>query len=78
MKFPSVKRIAYSTCSIYEEENELVVKKVLKKNKEFKLVNIAKDWESLKGSKEFLKNGDYCVKTDSINDEIDGFFVAVF
>ena len=29
MKFKNVKKIAYSTCSIYEEENELVVKKIL-------------------------------------------------
>lgn len=41
MKFPSVQKIAYSTCSIYEEENELVVKKVLLKNPDFKLVNIS-------------------------------------
>ena len=30
MKFPSVKKIAYSTCSIYAIENELVVKKICK------------------------------------------------
>jgi 16S rRNA C967 or C1407 C5-methylase (RsmB/RsmF family) len=29
MKFPSVTKVAYSTCSVNEEENELVVKEVL-------------------------------------------------
>ncbi len=29
MKFKSVIKIAYSTCSIHTEENEMVVKKVL-------------------------------------------------
>jgi len=29
MKFENVIKIAYSTCSIYAEENELVVKTVL-------------------------------------------------
>jgi 25S rRNA (cytosine2278-C5)-methyltransferase len=78
MKFPSVERVAYSTCSIHEEENELVVKKVLDKNPSFELVNISQEWNSLKGSEKFVTNGDYTVKTDPKTDGIDGFFVAVF
>ena len=35
MNFKSVIKIAYSTCSIYEEENECVVKSILNKNKDF-------------------------------------------
>lgn len=49
MSFPNVKRVAYSTCSIYSEENEAVVKAVLSQNPSYELVNIAKDWPSAKG-----------------------------
>jgi putative methyltransferase len=45
MEFPSVKRVCYSTCSIYEEENEHVVQSVLEANPSFKLVeNILPQW----------------------------------
>ncbi|KAK9761551.1 hypothetical protein K7432_013468 [Basidiobolus ranarum] len=36
-KFPAVKRVSYSTCSIHQEENEDVVKKLLSSNNEFRL-----------------------------------------
>ncbi len=40
MQFPNVVKIAYSTCSIFVQENEKVVKKVLKSNTDYKLVNV--------------------------------------
>ncbi|KAJ1849483.1 hypothetical protein LPJ70_000450 [Coemansia sp. RSA 2708] len=37
MRFPGVKRISYSTCSVHEEENEAVVARVLEGQHEFAL-----------------------------------------
>ncbi|KAI8117554.1 Mitochondrial import inner membrane translocase subunit TIM44, partial [Lucilia cuprina] len=51
--FPDVKRIAYSTCSLYEEENEQVVQKCLQLNPNFKLLSgkkaLRNKWRSVVG-----------------------------
>ncbi|RCH90660.1 hypothetical protein CU097_000379, partial [Rhizopus azygosporus] len=39
LKFPNAKRVVYSTCSVHAEENEHVVKTVLKNNPEFELAS---------------------------------------
>jgi len=72
LKFPSLKRVAYSTCSIFEEENEAVVEEVLKQHgDQFKLVNVLPTWER-------RTMNDKCLRVDPDKDLTSGFFVAVF
>ena len=82
LDFPNVKKVIYSTCSIYPEENECVVNEVLRKvcNK-FTLVNLKKklknEWCSF-GSSEYSFNGDKCLYALPDKDFCSGFFVAMF
>ena len=72
LKFPSLKRVAYSTCSIFEEENEAVVEEVLKQHgDQFKLINVLPTWE-----RRTMNNK--CLRVDPDKDLTSGFFVAVF
>ena len=72
LKFPSLKRVAYSTCSIFVEENEAVVEEVLKQHgDQFKLVNVLPTWER-------RTMNDKCLRVDPDKDLTSGFFVAVF
>jgi len=77
MKFPACKRIAYSTCSTYQEENEEVVEKVLRsrEGKQFKLVE-ALPWWPHRGLPVF-PGAACCVRT-YMEDKTIGFFVALF
>jgi putative methyltransferase len=78
MKFPGVKYISYSTCSVFMIENEYVVNKVLEKNKNFKLISLDKYNEYTnfhRGVTEETKNSlRVCRKCHSL----DGFYVAIF
>lgn len=79
--FPNVRRIIYSTCSLYPEENEEVIDEVL--------ADIGNAY-SLVPVKELLKNnwinfsskryncGDKCLYSKPNIDFCNGFFVAVF
>ena len=81
-KFPNVKRIVYSTCSIHAEENESVVKQTLE--------NIGSDFQLEKAIPSWLRRGldTYddsthnigvnCVRVDAREDMTNGFFVAAF
>jgi putative methyltransferase len=85
MKFPSVKFISYSTCSVFMTENEYVVNKVLKRNKNFRLFDVFK-------LKEFSTNDDvnadfhkgltdeteFTLRSCRVCHNIDGFYVAIF
>ncbi|KAG5683226.1 hypothetical protein PVAND_012520 [Polypedilum vanderplanki] len=84
--FPNVKRIVYSTCSVYPEENEEVVLNCLQRIGHFKLVNAAElmnnQWNNFGnetsypnlGSKVlYARMGEDGYKSDLTN----GFFVAV-
>ncbi|KAL1497604.1 hypothetical protein ABEB36_008534 [Hypothenemus hampei] len=80
-RYPSVKRVVYSTCSLYPEENENVVRQVLETNYDFKLVPavdlLGNEWLNF-GSSEFGNIGKYCLYSKPAEDLASGFFLAVF
>ncbi|XP_073816665.1 nop2/Sun-like domain containing protein 5 [Musca autumnalis] len=79
--FPDVKRIAYSTCSLYEEENEQVVQRCLEMNPSFKLLSAKKSlrnkWRNV-GNQEYKKIGKNCLYSRPSSDLADGIFIAIF
>ncbi|EAT45846.1 AAEL002888-PA, partial [Aedes aegypti] len=79
--FPSAKRIVYSTCSIFPEENEDIVQGALKHNGHFKLVDakerLGKEWHNV-GSTDYPGIGEKCLYARSESDLTIGMFVAVF
>jgi putative methyltransferase len=78
MKFPNVKYISYSTCSIFMTENEYVVNRVLEKHPEFKLVNIF----DYKGTESFhsgiTEETKLSLRVCPSCNSLDGFYVAIF
>lgn len=85
LSFPNVQKVVYSTCSIYEEENEQVVDKILVKfESKFKLKKIPlkkkfPGWatEDHRG-KPGYNCSRFCLRTDTATDLCSGFFVAIF
>ena len=78
LSFPSVTRVVYSTCSVYQQENEMVVKEAFESYADsFELKYILPDWES-RGKKEAFEYADYCVRASPELDRTIGFFVALF
>ncbi|XP_030764174.1 probable 28S rRNA (cytosine-C(5))-methyltransferase [Sitophilus oryzae] len=79
-RYPNVKKVVYSTCSLYPEENEDVVRQVLETNNEFRLVPadtfINKTWKNF-GSPDFGDIGKFCLYAKPEEDLTNGFFVAV-
>ena len=79
LAFPAVQRLAYSTCSVYRQENEDVIAAVLPHAQQlgFELATALPQWHrrGLQGSYGWA---DKVVRVDPELDETDGFFVAVF
>ncbi|KAI7891508.1 S-adenosyl-L-methionine-dependent methyltransferase [Mucor mucedo] len=84
LKFPSAKRVVYSTCSIHPEENEHVVRTILKRNLDFELAprdTVLPTWErrgipeEINGDKDLANR---LVRTVPAEDLTNGFFVACF
>jgi putative methyltransferase len=78
LQFPALQRLVYSTCSIHQRENEDVVAAVLPAASAagFQLVDPFPAWHR-RGLPVFERS-ELLVRTDALQDETDGFFVAVF
>ena len=78
LNFSTLRYLIYSTCSIYPQENELVVKKLLSQNKErLSLVNVLPEW-SIRGFASQFPGAKKCVREIPGRNSNDGFFVAMF
>ncbi|XP_043595198.1 28S rRNA (cytosine-C(5))-methyltransferase [Bombus pyrosoma] len=81
LNFPNVKRIVYSTCSIYPEENEQVIDEILENVQDAYKLSPVKDllnqnWLNFSSKK--YNCSDKCLYANSDIDLCNGFFVAVF
>ncbi|XP_018307774.1 probable 28S rRNA (cytosine-C(5))-methyltransferase [Mycetomoellerius zeteki] len=79
--FPNAKRIIYSTCSLYPEENEEVVDEVLANvGNAYHLLPVRQllknNWTNFSSKK--YNCGDLCLYSKPDDDFCNGFFIAVF
>lgn len=78
--FTKAKKIVYSTCSIYPEENEKVVQECLGMCPDWELIKpleFSEQWKHF-GSPKFKHIGKKCIYSRAEIDLTDGFFVAIF
>lgn len=78
MTFPAVQKVSYSTCSIYEIENEQVVARVLEKRPEFEVIHVLPAWPRRGIKPEIYPFADKVLRADRKLDGTTGFFVALF
>ncbi len=77
-RFPRVKRVVYSTCSVHREENEDVVQRVLDSlANQFCLVHILPEFPN-RGQHPDFKDASKCVRLSAEKDMTSGFFLACF
>ncbi|XP_071331756.1 28S rRNA (cytosine-C(5))-methyltransferase isoform X1 [Trachinotus anak] len=72
LRFPRLKRLVYSTCSIHSQENEEVVKACLQQNPGFRLVPLLAQWPE-RG----LEPVTQCLRASTTKTRTHGFFVAL-
>ena len=82
MEIPTVERIVYSTCSIYLEENETTVQKILNAHEGWRLMDCHKTeklagWagKGVCGNKDI---DDFVIRLSPEEHNTQGFFVACF
>jgi 25S rRNA (cytosine2278-C5)-methyltransferase len=78
MKFPNVKYVSYSTCSIFMTENEYVVNKVLEMNPSFELTDLSKYVPEDCFHKGITNNTEASLRVCRKCHNSDGFYVAIF
>ncbi|XP_013857167.1 28S rRNA (cytosine-C(5))-methyltransferase [Austrofundulus limnaeus] len=72
LRFPRLKRLVYSTCSIHRQENEEVIAACLKENPGFRLVRLLPQWPE-RG----LEPLSQCLRASVTTTLTHGFFVAL-
>ena len=71
------KRVVYSTCSLFEEENEQVVRDVIAEvGDQWELHKVLPNWKH-RGLSSYPV-GEYCIRASPADDLTNGFFVARF
>ena len=68
--------IVYISCSLLYEENEEQIKKFLNDNKNFKLIDIRKRWETNFTSKFDIEDKSWITLTPDVL-ETDGYFISI-
>ncbi|XP_073326279.1 28S rRNA (cytosine-C(5))-methyltransferase [Pagrus major] len=72
LRFPRLKRLVYSTCSIHSQENEDVVAACLQQNPSFRLVPLLSQWPE-RGLEPLTQ----CLRASTSKTRTHGFFVAL-
>ncbi|XP_028265783.1 28S rRNA (cytosine-C(5))-methyltransferase [Parambassis ranga] len=72
LRFPRLKRLVYSTCSIHRQENEEVITACLQQNPNFRLVPLLAQWPE-RG----LEPLSQCLRASTTKTRTHGFFVAL-
>ncbi|KAM7412265.1 hypothetical protein PAMA_021965 [Pampus argenteus] len=72
LRFPRLKRLIYSTCSIHSQENEEVITACLQQNPSFRLVSLLSEWPE-RGLEPLTQ----CLRASTAKTRTHGFFVAL-